>query len=102
MITKNLFIRLLESVKSFSNTVDTLYNNYHIDLAYSPFCDSFYDLVNLIYTMAFTDAGKDLVDWWLFEDVEKYIYFNGEVIDDLTKAEDLYDYMVKDAEIYLK
>ena len=38
---------------------------------------------------------KDILEWWLFEDVEKKIYdSNGNEIADVTKLEDLYDYMV--------
>ncbi len=37
---------------------------------------------------------KDLIDWWLYEDVEKLIYdSNGTIIADLQTPGDLYDYI---------
>jgi hypothetical protein len=35
----------------------------------------------------------DTIEWWLFEDVEKKIYFDDTFVD-VTKKEDLYDYLV--------
>lgn len=38
---------------------------------------------------------KDILEWWLFEEVEKLIYDeNMNVIANITKLEDLYNYMV--------
>lgn len=57
----------------------------------------------------FGKEGLDLVEWWLYEDVEKFIYkpgtckkevyfkgepHDGEIEADLTDVDDLYDYLL--------
>lgn len=44
-----------------------------------------------------SDSVLDTIDWWLYEHVEKYVYYKGddgeEIKLDLTTVEDLYDYI---------
>jgi hypothetical protein len=42
---------------------------------------------------------KDILDWWLYEDVEKNIYYKSDYLEDgiisVKTLEELYDYMIK-------
>ena len=45
-----------------------------------------------------TETGANLLFWWLYEDVEKIIYTEGDEIEtDLTELDDLLDYLYKES-----
>lgn len=50
-----------------------------------------------------TEWGADLLFWWLYEDVNKIIYYKDESSSiDVNKLDDLLDYMYKNSKDYLK
>ena len=48
-----------------------------------------------VFKDAYDERGLDLIQWWLYEDVEKLIYAvkTDEVLADLTEMEDLWNYV---------
>ena len=53
-------------------------------------------VITILLENYFTIEGEDYISWWLYEKVEKKIYdFKGNVLNDLTKIEDLYDYVME-------
>lgn len=104
MVTKKEFIWFVESVKREDKFLDDCYN-LKIDLSESPIVDEYENLFKMIEKIWFTDDGIELVEWWLFEDIEdKKLYSakDNSVIADVNKVEDLYDFMVSEKEDYLK
>jgi len=61
------------------------------------------DEIGQSFDMVFLDAynnnkeALDLIHWWMYEDIEKFLYDSrsGEVINDLTELDDLYEYLEK-------
>lgn len=59
------------------------------------------DAVWILLKVFFTDTGIELIEWWLYEGVDKVVtemdkrLFNDNDYD-LTKIKDLYSYLIKD------
>lgn len=98
MISKTDFISAITDKKSHHEWVNELYKlGVDISNGINMTTDFFYEYMSAY----FDEDGVDLIEWWLFEPVEKYIYSEykegdeRKVIADLTKADDLYDYLIK-------
>ena len=96
MITKELFIEIIENIKK-QNAVDD-----EISTALEKVCGSYviFNTENLIYSSlyklleeVFKDKG-DWIQWWLYEDVEKKAWIGEEEII-LENVEQLYDILIK-------
>ena len=50
----------------------------------------------------FTEAGIDLIFWWLYEDVEKKIYKGDDESINVEELEDLWSFMCDNKSVYFK
>lgn len=100
MLSKELFIKRMSLISNFSSQQDTI----------SKFIENFSDghcvvtigneLINEIIDMlneSMNIEDKDFLSWWLYEDVDKVIYYEDEEISVRT-LEELYDYIVSEQE----
>ena len=102
------FMEGIERLKKHDEFIDKL-----SDLGIELYENEHYDDVGYFFRKwieeVFGNEGYDLVEWWLYENVEKKIYkqgtcskevymkgeeCDGEVIADLTEMDDLYDYLL--------
>ena len=92
MIDKETFIGV---IRSYKDSMDFLENTESIglDLYETPLCATLDTIFDTWLNSITNDDGVDLIYWWLFEDVEKNIYKDEEVIATLTDEESLYNYM---------
>lgn len=93
MISKELFIEVInqiqenlkreqrfeEAIAEYGNCLVPVFDHENLDIT----------LLQIIMN----DTKNDWIPWWLFEDVEKIIYKDEQKID-LTKVEDLYDFLI--------
>ena len=107
-MNRHLFLKAIDKVKKSSEFVDKLYE-LGIDVINCRYMNDEHFFFNKWMEECFGKEGADLIDWWLFESVEKKIYkegscskelyekdeeLDGEVIADLTDIDDLYDYLL--------
>ena len=104
MITKELFIRAINTIQKLENDNKKL-SNILIGDSSCGFCDfggelieTFLDVLHADFEMFDEDP---ILDWWLYEvdDGDKHIWEyidNGAIVYDLNDIEDLYYYMRKD------
>lgn len=60
------------------------------------FTDDYHSIIDVLLKTYYSEEGEDIISWWLYEDVEKKIYNKkGEVIEDLTSIESLWEYVEK-------
>lgn len=59
--------------------------------------DKLYKVIRYLLDYLITPEANELVDWWLYEDVNHVLYSleTNEITDDLNKIEDLVDYILK-------
>ena len=59
--------------------------------------DKLYKVIRYLLDYLITPEANELVDWWLYEDVNHVLYSSetNEITDDLNKIEDLVDYILK-------
>ena len=56
--------------------------------------DKLNKVISILLESHFGEEGEEMISWWLYEKVKKYIYNNeGEKIKDLTTIEALYEYL---------
>ena len=67
-----------------------------IDIYGLPLYDNFHYIAEEYFFCFFNDLGVDLIMWWIYEDVDKFLYDNDgqNVIADLTTIDSLYDYLI--------
>lgn len=75
-------------------------NNIGIDLIETPIMNAVDTVFDSYLQGILNDDGIDLVYWWLFEDVDKIIYKDEEIIAELHTVEDLYNYIKNNKELW--
>ena len=109
MITEEQFIRFISQYQFFNDAVgriETALSGRHngCNLYDSDWYNSVGLMLDIFLESHFTDDGQDLINWWLFEDVDHIIYqkvdpdlFNGasEIECNVNELEDLWSYMIK-------
>ena len=91
---KEAVIKALKGIKKESEKRDIFYDN-GIDLInYENGYQE--ELLNLL-KVVMQDTYNN-ISWWLYEDVEKIIYFKNGKKRDLTKVEDLIKYLIENME----
>lgn len=89
---KEEFIKTINILTKIDDTITKLYD-IGVDIISSPLCD--YGIIaDILWTYIYGEEGMDIINWWLYENVDKIITINGEDID-VTKVEDLYDFLNK-------
>ena len=94
-MTKEQFIKRIQLIQNFHSEQETL--GVLIDKitdGYPIVTIGDYLITEMIDMIEENLDHKDMLEWWLYEDVEKIIYnLDNTVFADVTKIEDLYDYM---------
>lgn len=99
MISKEMFCRAMAAIqadaennKKLSRALENYLVENWVEVKHS---SSFNALLDLLKEL-FHDFDNQLIEWWLWDHVEKKIYDNeNNVIADLTSVEDFYDYLVQ-------
>lgn len=89
---KEEFIKIINTITKLDYTITKLYD-IGVDIVNSPLCD-YVRIADTLWTYVYGDEGMDVINWWLYESVDKIITIDGENID-VTKVEDLYDFLNK-------
>ena len=95
-MTKEQFVKRIQLIQNFHSEQETL--GVLIDKitdGYPIVTIGDYLITEMIDMIEENLGHKDILEWWLYEDVEKIIYnLDNTVFADVTKLEDLYDYLV--------
>lgn len=99
MLSKETFIKIITDMQKEDKKINDLSNFLEENIidGYATVKESIsrnciWDILKDIYT----EDGEDLISWWMYEDVEKYLYNKtGQIIEDLTTIEALYEYLTK-------
>lgn len=91
---KDAIIKALNGIKAESDKRDEIYTHgidmIHYENGYLT------ELLNVLKVIM--NDKYENISWWLFEDVEKIIYFKNGKQRDLTKVEDLVKYLIENME----
>lgn len=90
-MNKDLFIKLINRIKSFYDYIDKAFNYLHIDFLETPLFQDSIDTILEFFKFVYGETGDDLILWWLTEEGSKVIEDNT----DLTTIDSLYDYVEK-------
>lgn len=66
MITKEQFKKVIRECMSFNEYYDKVYE-LKLDFLDSPFHESFWTIVDMLWKTHFTKEAVETIDWWLFE-----------------------------------
>lgn len=99
-MTKELFIkrlRLLQNWQSQMETLGLLINKITDGYAVPVIGDYLVDEIIEMINESLKIEDKDLLSWWLYENVDKIIYgeFGDESQTDISTPEQLYDYIIR-------
>ena len=101
-ISKEQFLQFIALVKKEDNFINTLHN-LNIDIINCEIATDYYLVGNILLNTNFTASGVDLIEWWLYEDVEnKEIYEKDGPTYALNTAEELWNYLIKYKMDYFK
>lgn len=101
-ISKEQFLQFIDLVKKEDNFINTLYN-LNIDIINCEIATDYYLVGNILLNTNFTASGVDLIEWWLYEDIEnKEIYEKDGTTYTLNTAEELWNYLIKYKMDYFK
>lgn len=109
MITKEEFVKFIQSYIEFQESVDKFDmaitgKNHPSILFETKWYDAVGKMLDSFLDSHFTEEGVDLICWWLFEDVNHIIYskIDNDLFDsekeveiDVNHIEDLYNYLIK-------
>ena len=91
-MTLKTFTEFINKLQKVNKRTSDLYN-LNVDLI--DFTDDFNNIISLMLEEIFNELQVDIIEWWLYEDVEKHLFNEeGKMTDDLTKIEDLYNYIL--------
>jgi len=91
-MTLKTFTEFINKLQKVNKRTSDLYN-LNVDLI--DFTDGFNNIISLMLEEIFNELQVDIIEWWLYEDVEKHLFNEeGKMTDDLTKIEDLYNYIL--------
>ena len=98
MLSKEKFIQYLNSIKDFDHEVDKWEDFLKIDIFESPLFRRSFDLVDIVVKyLSDNNANiEDLINWWLYEDVDKLIFLPDGTTIDVETPDKLYDYIMND------
>ena len=115
MITKEEFIKFIESYQAFTNGTDRLFEaltgSKYNTIFETDWGNAVGQMLDIFVESHFTEAGADNVFWWLFEEVDHKIWhtvdpdlFNGksEIEYDVNDINDFWNYLIKFKKNYFK
>ena len=91
----NTFSRILHKLQETYQRTSDLYK---LDIDVINFSEKYDVIINILMSEIFNTQQMDLIEWWLYEKVDKYLYDfkTKEKTHDLTKIEDLYNYIMEE------
>ena len=97
MISKKVFKKIITNIKlqyervvQFNDALDKICDGFPVFDSKNLYLESLLELLNLIFK-----DKNDYIGWWLWEDVEKIVYYsNGDSVK-LDSADDLYDFLIE-------
>lgn len=89
---KEEFIKIINTITKIDDIITKLYD-IGVDIVNSPLYD-YVGIADTLWTYIYGKEGMDIINWWLYESVDKIITIDDENID-VTKVEDLYDFLNK-------
>lgn len=88
-----VFKQIVFLLKKDSERSDKLYK---LGIDTINFNDELHQAITLLLRTYYSRDGEDMISWWMWENVEKFVYDSaGNKTDDLTKIEDLWEYVEK-------
>lgn len=95
MLTFENFEKFINSAKSNFENASELNSKFGLNFVDSSFEKEYDALFNIILSENFTNEGIDLIEWWLFDDSKKIIYYKDEdnATEDVSDVEDLFYYI---------
>ena len=92
--TFKCFLEAILEEMDYNTAINNVHNEFNNDTFHVLGLDSMYVAHSMIFTDEFGGKNKELIDWWLYDSVDKFIYDkNNEVIANLTDIEDLWEYL---------
>lgn len=98
MLSKEKFIEYLTTIVNYNKEADKWDDFFKVDMFESPLFTKATDLTNIVID-SLSDKSeeiKDLISWWLYEDVEKLIFLPDGTTIDVETPDKLYDYIMND------
>lgn len=68
---------------------------YHLGLDLTNITDDYSQVITALLRAHYGEIGEDIISWWLYEDVDKFLYKENKIVNDLTLMEDLWKYCEK-------
>ena len=96
MLSKEKFIEYLTAITKYNEEVDKWINFFNTDIFASPLFIKASDLADIVvsYLSDKNENIKDLINWWLYEDVDKVLHYKDKEISVKT-IDELYNYINK-------
>lgn len=107
MISKELFIKYIEQYQRFNTAFERIEEalmgkKYSSNLYESDWVDSVGCMLDVFLESHLTKEGWDLLNWWLFEDVDKLIYNKDNTTTSVKTLDELWDFLLTDINLYFK
>lgn len=96
MLSKEKFIEYLTAITKYNEEVDKWIDFFKIDIFESPLFIKASDLADIVvsYLSDKNENIKDLINWWLYEDVDKLLFLPNNTTIDVETPDKLYDYII--------
>ena len=96
MLSKEKFIEYLTAITKYNEEVDKWINFFNTDIFESPLFIKASDLADIVvsYLSDKNENIKDLINWWLYEDVDKLLFLPNNITIDVETPDKLYDYII--------
>ena len=96
MLSKEKFIEYLTAITKYNEEVDKWINFFNTDIFASPLFIKASDLADIVvsYLSDKNENIKDLINWWLYEDVDKLLFLPNNITIDVETPDKLYDYII--------
>lgn len=107
MISKEDFIKYLDSWQEFESKICEIESVLQVDLYESDLYGNAFDMLSQFLHLNFTDDAVDTIGWYLWEDVDKVIYITEDLFEEsrkvyLNSLSNLYDFFMTDLKFYFK
>lgn len=98
MLSKEKFIEYLTAITKYNEEADKLSDFFEANLFESPLFTKATNLTNIVisYLSDVNEYIEDLINWWLYEDVDKLIFLPDGTTIDVETPDKLYDYIMND------
>lgn len=96
MLSKEKFIEYLTAITKYNEEADKLSDFFEANLFESPLFTKATNLTNIVisYLSDVNEYIEDLINWWLYEDVDKLIFLSDGTTIDVKTPDKLYDYII--------